>query len=170
STPVTESSNRSALYGDAVADQIAHDVLLQIREAEHEIGLELEDLVDPERREASDPGLLARGVRSPRGAGDADDAVAGANQVGDLRGLGGQAHDALRELDGGLAVHGLSPRTPRAERALAGRKDIARASSADGPARPRALRRRRRRADRWPSPPAPWPGQDRRVACPRSRS
>src|SRR5262249_16867304 len=63
-----------AQHGDAAADQLPHDVLLEIGEPQHEIGLELEDLVDPERREAADLDLLSNRVGPPRGAGDPDHA------------------------------------------------------------------------------------------------
>ena len=53
-----------------------------------------------------DAASVAGRLGPPRGAGDPDDPVAGAEEVGDLGGLRGKADDPLRELDRRLTVHG----------------------------------------------------------------
>ena len=66
--------------GDAAPDELGGDVGLQIREGQHEIGLERLDLVEARVDERRDLRLLPR-FRRPHGvAGDADDAIALAEQ------------------------------------------------------------------------------------------
>ena len=55
-------------------------------------------------REAADARAFPRGLGPPRGAGNADDPVAGAEKKRDLRCLCREANDATRELDRALAV------------------------------------------------------------------
>ncbi len=69
-----------AEHGHAGPDQIADDIALKIGEGQDQIRLQREDPLQLERREAADASLLARGFRAPRGAGDADDPITGAQQ------------------------------------------------------------------------------------------
>ena len=103
---VVDGARVRAEHRDPTADQVADHILLEIREREHQIGLERQDLVEPERGEAPDRYLLTHGLRPARRARDADHPVAGAHEVGDLRGVGGETDDPLRELGRRLAVHG----------------------------------------------------------------
>ena len=85
------------MHRDAAADQRRGDVGLEVRERQHQVGREREDLVDVGRDEGGDARLLAPHARRPhRIAGHADDARLLAEQVERLDGLLGQADDALR--------------------------------------------------------------------------
>jgi len=70
------------VHRHAGADQLAGDVGLQVRETQHQVGFERQDLVDL----GGEKGVTR----------DADDAVLLAQQVEDLGGLFGQADDAAR--------------------------------------------------------------------------
>src|SRR5439155_1082921 len=100
--PATDAASTGLPHHDArmisASDQVADDVLLEVGEREHQIGLERQNLVEPERGEAPDARLLAHGLGPARRAGNADHPVAGAHEVGDLRGVGGETDDPLREL------------------------------------------------------------------------
>ena len=102
---VVERALVRAQHAGAGGDEVADDVALEIGERQHEVGLEGQDPIELERREAADPCLLPRRLGPPGRAGDADDALAGADQKGDLGGLGGEADDALRELGATRPVH-----------------------------------------------------------------
>src|SRR5690606_19612507 len=81
---------------DTARDQFAGDVGLQVREAEHEVGLEFEDAIDLRRGERRHLRLLAPGARrTHRESRDADDAPFLAEQVQRLHRLLGHADDAL---------------------------------------------------------------------------
>src|SRR5258705_21986 len=94
-----------AQHGETGAQKLGGDVGLEIRERQHQLGLELDDAVDPKRRESAHPRLVARLGRARRGAGHAHHPVARAQGIADLYVLGREADDAPRELCGGLAVH-----------------------------------------------------------------
>ena len=96
----------AALVGDehveAGADQLVGERGLHVGEADHEIGLERDDLVDlavEERRNARL--LVARAARPHRVAGDPDDARLLAEEVEPFGGLLGEADDAL----GAVGIH-----------------------------------------------------------------
>src|SRR3989338_9115408 len=91
--------------GEPGADQLGRDVRLKVGEGQHQVGLELDDLVPAEAREA--PALrpvprLGRALRRPR---HPDHAIPCPERVADLHVLGGEADDAGGEVGGGLAVH-----------------------------------------------------------------
>src|SRR2546427_71598 len=123
---LVESALVGAEHGDAGADELGDDIALQIREAEHEVGLEGQDPIRAERGEAPHARPLARRLRTPRGARHPDHAVPRPHHERDLRRLGGETDDALRELDRALAVH--RPLSPPERR----RPDPARVSSLVG--------------------------------------
>ena len=81
----------------AALHELGRDVGLQIREREDEVGLERLDLVVARVEERRHLRLLPRLRRPHRVAGDADDAIALAEQVERLGGLFGEADDAARE-------------------------------------------------------------------------
>src|SRR5882724_3308080 len=93
----------------ACADQVAHDVALEVGEGQDQIGLEGEDLLEPERGEAADPSLLQRRLGPAGRARDPDDAVPGAQQEGDLGGFRGETDDAPRKVCATRPVHPLAP-------------------------------------------------------------
>ena len=79
------------------ADQVGHDVGLQIGEGQHQIGLEREDFRDVGADEGGDARLLLAHLRrAHRIAGDADDAILLAEEIERLDGFLGQADDAAR--------------------------------------------------------------------------
>src|SRR6185312_12474256 len=81
---------------DARADQRRDDVGLKIREAQHQVRAEIEDLGNIRRGEGRDARLVAARLgRAHAIAGDADDAPLLAEEVERLDGLLGQADDAL---------------------------------------------------------------------------
>jgi hypothetical protein len=60
---------------DAEPDQLRGDIRLQIGKSQHQVGLQLRDLVDLRARECRHARLLPPGARrTNREAGDADDA------------------------------------------------------------------------------------------------
>ena len=79
----------------AALDQIVGDLRLQIREREYEIGIERLDLLVACVQERRHLGLLPRLGRTHGVTGDADDAVAFAEQVQRLGGFFGEADDAV---------------------------------------------------------------------------
>src|SRR5205807_4834648 len=91
--------------GHAGADQVPHDIGLEVGKREDQIWLERENLVEPERRESADLRLLARVRRPARRTRDADHPLAGADEIRDLDRLRGQADHAFGKLGGALAVH-----------------------------------------------------------------
>src|SRR3989449_3286975 len=81
---------------EARLGKLARDVGLQVGETDHQVGLELEDLVGLRRKERRHPRLLAPRARRPHGvAGDADDAALLAEEIQRLGGLFSEADDAL---------------------------------------------------------------------------
>ena len=86
--------------GDAGAHQIGNDVRLQVRERQHQVGLERENFRNVGGDECGHPRLLAAHPRRPhRIAGDADDAILLAEQIQRLDGFFGEADDSAgREL------------------------------------------------------------------------
>ena len=86
--------------GDTGADQVRHDVGLQIREGENEVRLELQDFRNVRRNERRYPRLLAPDPRRPyRVAGDANDPILLAQKVQRFHSLFGETDDpARREL------------------------------------------------------------------------
>jgi len=89
----------------ARADQVSDDVTLEIGERQDQVGLERQDLVELERGEAADASLLQRRLRPACRAGDADDAISGPQQEGDLGGFRGETNDTPRELGATRSVH-----------------------------------------------------------------
>jgi hypothetical protein len=82
---------------DAVADQLGGDVGLQVGKCEHQIRLQIQNLVDLRRGECDHLGFLPPCLGRADGiAADADDAVLLAEQVERLDGLLGETDDALR--------------------------------------------------------------------------
>src|SRR5438105_9628067 len=91
--------------GHAGADQVPHDIGLEVGKREDQVWLERENLVEPERRESADLRLLA-GLRRPaRRTRHADHPLAGADERPDLDGLRREADDAFGKLSGARAVH-----------------------------------------------------------------
>jgi hypothetical protein len=86
--------------GCAGAHQVGDDVGLEVRERQHQVGLEREDFWDIGGDEGRDPRLLAAHPWRPhRIAGDADDAILLAEQIQGLDGFFGKTDDsAWREL------------------------------------------------------------------------
>ncbi len=86
--------------GDAGAHQVGDDVGLQVRERQHQVGLEREDLWDIGGDERGYPRFLAAHPRRPhRITGDADDAILLAEQIQRLDGFFGETdNSAGREL------------------------------------------------------------------------
>ena len=79
----------------AATNQRRRDVGLQVREPEHQVGLQRDDTVDLRAGECRYPRLLAPGTRrTDRETRNADDAPVLAEQVQRLGGLLGQADDA----------------------------------------------------------------------------
>ena len=78
--------------------QIARDVGLQVGEADHQIGFELQNLFFFRTQKSRNAGLLLPGPRRAHGvARDADDAPLFAEQVERLGAFLGEADDALGE-------------------------------------------------------------------------
>ena len=85
------------MHLDPGAREFRGDVRLQVRESEHEVGLERADAVDLRAREGGHAGLLAPRARRAHGEPrDADDAPILSEEVERLRRLFRQADDAFR--------------------------------------------------------------------------
>src|SRR6267142_1729435 len=124
----------------ARADQVADDLTLEIGEGQDQVGLEREDAVELEGGEPAHARLFPRGLGPLRRAGDADDALAGADEKCDLGGLGGETDDASREIVAARAVHpGLSGAYEA--RAGCGRATAAKWLSSSHPGKARASSR-----------------------------
>jgi hypothetical protein len=90
---------------DPALDQRLRDVGLDVREADREVGLERQDLVQLRADERRHAGLLlARAGRAHGEARDADDALLFAERIEHLGGLLGQADNAFGQGD----RHGVS--------------------------------------------------------------
>lgn len=82
---------------DAHLDQIAGDIGLDVGEPDHEVGLQIEDLLDTSAGETGDAWLVATGLGWADGElGDPDDAILLAEGIEDLGRLLGEADDSLR--------------------------------------------------------------------------
>ena len=95
----------AAEHRDAGLDQLRADLRLEVREGQHQIGLEVEDAIGAKRGEAADLQLSSSLGRAMRGAGNADHALAGTEGIADLDVLGRQADDAPGKVGRRLAIH-----------------------------------------------------------------
>ncbi len=94
-------------------DELRRDAGLKIGERQDEIGLERFDFLEARGDERRDLRFAARFGRAQRVAGDADHAMAFAEQVKGLGRLLGQADDALRICRQRRTHPGRRPRQPR---------------------------------------------------------
>src|SRR6266852_1311582 len=91
--------------GHARPNQFRADLGLEVRERQHEIGLESQDPVGAKGGEAADLGLVPSLGGAVGRAGHADHPRPRSERVAGLDVVGAQADDALGELGAGLAVH-----------------------------------------------------------------
>ncbi len=90
-------------HAEAALHEFAGERSLDIGEGDDQIRFELRDFVELGGAESADAGFL-RAVRGDREeGGDADDLVPGADAAKPVRGLGGEADDALRFLHDDLS-------------------------------------------------------------------
>jgi hypothetical protein len=90
---------------DAEADQLRGDVRLQVGKAQHEVGLQFDNLVDLRAGECGDPGFLTPRARRAHGESrDADNACFLAQQIERFGGLLGETHDAGRVRRGHASI------------------------------------------------------------------